>query len=819
MADIIGLKVAGERLRTGCAWRKPGGRAEAPPHLAVLVMTLVVVSSAFGASTTVQEAVAALQRQDFKTAEAKLRAEVKTHPADAEALSLLGVALDEQQKFVDGRVFHKRAMAAAPRSTAVLYNYANNLLATGDEKAAREILAKSLALDPADHQANLAMAQVALNHGDGNTAMTYLDRLPNAPDTAILRLPALDLAGRTAEAKALFDQLLPAVQNDSRAGLAFGLALEKARQFDQAEAFLTQALTKDAANFEILYHLGVSASNAGRQEKAASALEAALRAQPNDADALYALALVDSRMSQPEQAIRLLAKAAQIAPQRADVQKLIAIETRNIKADEDSVAAWDRYLKLAPDDEEAKRERAFGLARLQRLDEALPELRAYVAKHPNDAVGFYELGMAESVNDPGKAIERLNRAVELQPDFVAARAGRGILLHLSNQPEKAVADLQFAVNHIPEDAPERAPMLDRLGQALVAMDRVNDALPVLRKASELAPNDAQTLLHLANALAETGKTDESDKLMARFREMDPGKRAPKVTGVVDYLSLSPEARHELYRERLEKAVKERPDDMSSQILYLKLLLADNRIPDALDDAKKIAARKPSSKWLADAGHALIEARQYGAAKELLDQAAADSAARFVGFDLDRAIAAFHGAGEGADAAVAGLKALDAVPASNRRASYYLARAEMLDAKGDRAGAVAALREGVKAVPDDVDLYWQAAVLMVKDGHANEALSVLDGGEKALPGDWQIPVIRAMVLELAGKTDDARRALADAQRRWPEAAAVWEAEGSILLAHGQDAEGRKALATAAALGARGGDAAPRKILFGGPPREW
>lgn len=766
-----------------------------------------------------QEAVEALQHQDFKGAEVKLRAEVKAHPADAEALSLLGVALDEQQKFTEGRVFHKRAIAAAPRSTAALYNYANNLLATGDEKAAREILAKSLAINPADHQANLAMAQVALNHGDGKEAMSYLDRLPNAPDTAMLRLPALGLAGRTAEAKALFDQLLTATQNDAGAGMAFGLALERARQFDQAEAFLTQALTKDPANFQLLYHLGVSASNAGHNEKAATTLEAALRVRPNDADALYALALVDSRMSQPEQAIRLLAKAAQIAPQRADVQKLIAIEARNIKADEDSVAAWDRYLKLAPNDEEAKRERAFGKARLQLLDEALPELRSYVAKHPNDAVGFYELGMAESVNDPGQAIERLNRAVELQPDFVAARAGRGILLHLSNQPEKAVADLQFAVDHIPEDAPERGPMLDRLGQAMVAMDRVNDALPILRKASELAPNDAQTLLHLANALAEAGKTDESDKLMARFREMDPGKRTPKVSGVVDYLSLSPEARHELYRARLEKAVKERPDDMNSQILYLKLLLADNRIPEALEDAKQIAAKKPSSKWLADAGHALIEGRQYGAAKALLDQAAADSTARFEGFDLDRAIAAFHTAGEGADAATTGLKALDAVPPGSRGASFYLARSGMLDAKGDRAGAMAALRDGVKAAPEDVDLYWQAAVLMVKDGHAADALSMLDGGEKALPGDWQIPVLRAMVLEAAGKTDDARRVLSDAQRRWPEAAAVWEAEGSILLAHGDEAGGRKALATAKALGARSGDAAPMKIFNSGPPREW
>jgi len=119
-------------LRAGDAERKPGGRAEAPLYVGVAVLLAIVASSAFAANPAVDAAVAALQRQDFQAAEVKLRAEVKTHPANAEALSLLGVALDEQQKFIDGRIFHKRAMAAAPRSTAVLYNYANNLLATGD---------------------------------------------------------------------------------------------------------------------------------------------------------------------------------------------------------------------------------------------------------------------------------------------------------------------------------------------------------------------------------------------------------------------------------------------------------------------------------------------------------------------------------------------------------------------------------------------------------------------------------------------------------------------------------------------------------------
>jgi Flp pilus assembly protein TadD len=46
-----------------------------------------------------QEAVAALQQGDSPAAEQKLRAELKTHPDEAEAMSLLGVALDNQKKF------------------------------------------------------------------------------------------------------------------------------------------------------------------------------------------------------------------------------------------------------------------------------------------------------------------------------------------------------------------------------------------------------------------------------------------------------------------------------------------------------------------------------------------------------------------------------------------------------------------------------------------------------------------------------------------------------------------------------------------------
>ena len=594
------------------------------------------------------------------------------------------------------------------------------------------------------------------------------------------------------------------------------MALAKAGQFAQAETFLTHALAADPANFQLLYTLGVAASQAGHNERARGVLETALRQQPKNVDALYALALVYNALAQPEQAIRLLAKAGQLDPRRADVQKLTAITAKNTKADEDSAAAWDRYLKLVPADDEARRERAFAKARLTLLDEALPDLRAYVARHPDDPVGYYELGLSESVADPAKGTSTLDRAIALKPDFVAARAARGILLYSQNKPEAAVKDLEFAVSQLPPDAPERAVMLDRLGQTYIALNRLADAVPTLRKAAQLAPDDPTTQLHLANALAEAGQTQESDALMERFRQMSPGGRTKKVQGVVDYLSMAPGERHELYRTRLEKAVQDHPDDVNSQLLYLKYLLSANDMTAASEVALKLPALKPGTAALADAGHALLAARQFPAAKNLLSQpGVADSSPSAT---LDLAIATFHAAGSADE----GLRQLDRSPPSSRNGDYYLAKAQMLDASGDSPSAIAAIEQALKLEPERVDSYWQAAVLLSANHRDADLFRLLDQAAKTLPAEPQIPVIEAAFLELSGKTDDAQRTLAAAQRRWPEVPSIWIAQGIILAAHDHLDAARKALETAAVLGARSPEtysAFAEKLFLTAPPENW
>jgi tetratricopeptide (TPR) repeat protein len=633
-----------------------------------------------------------MQRGDFPAAENTLRADVEAHPGDAWALSLLGVALDNQKRLPEAEEFHRQAVAASPRSAEILNNYGTHQWIAG--------------------------------------------------------------------------------------------------QFAQAEISFASALAAAPAYFNALVNLGVMATYGGHYERAHEVLESALRQQPQNVDVLYRLAFVEEATRQWESAVMRLAQAAKLDPRRADVQKLLAVTATELGALDDASSAWDRYLKLEPNDEAARRERGYTAAKMGKLEQAIAELEWFLARHPDDPVGHYELAQAERTIDMVQSLEHLNKALSLKPDYLIARAARGSLYYQEGKPESALADLELVASQQPDDAAN----LDRLGQTYQALDRPADAVRVLRKAAELAPENSATVLHLARALADAGQTKESEAVMDRFRRLGPAQKRDVPAGLVEYLSLTPEQRRADYRARVEKAIHDHPDDPAAQVQYLKLMIEDHNADRVAAAAKRIAALKPAAPVLADAGRALLAASQYTLARDLLQQADA-AGPRADGVQLDLAVATFHATG-----AKAGLELIDRLPDSGRTGDYYLARAQMLDASGKVQEAVSALDQALHAAPEQPDLYRQAVALLVKRDLAAAALRIVEEGARVLPENREILLLKATTLEFAHRTGDAELLLSEVQNRWPEWPNVWLAHGIILATHRHYEESRQALETAVALGA-------------------
>jgi tetratricopeptide (TPR) repeat protein len=747
------------------------------------LVSALAIAAAAEDGPAIRSALAALQRGDFAAAEQTLRPEVLSHPNDASALTLLAVALDGQRKFPEAEDLHRRAAASAPNSPDVLNNYANHLLSTGDEAGAGHLYLQVVALAPANYNADVQLARLSFKAGKGAEALLYLRSLPagqqDSPNLAPLRIAALYLASENQEADRLAAYWLAASRNDLNQSFSIGLALADAGKFQGAERFFTQALALAPADFNVLFNLGVVVWRTGDYQRAREVLEAAQRQQPQNVDVLYNLALVDRAANRDESAVALLAQAARLAPQRSDVQKLLAMTTGDLGALDDSAAAWDRYIRMEPNDDIGRRERGFTAFKKGLFEQGLADVEWFVKRHPDESVGHFELGAIENKDNPAQALVEYDRALELKPDFGAVHSERGSLYYQMGKPEAALPDLEAAVTLRPDDAVS----LDRLGQTYLALDRSGDAVRVLRRAATLSPDDSKMQLHLARALADNGQSAESKTAMDRFRQLGPVVNRAVPGGLVDYLSLTPEERRADYRRRVERLVREHPEDTAGELDYLQLLLDDGDFRRAAETARKLGELKAPAGVLAKAGRALLEAGQYLPARELLEKAG--------GAQLDLARSAFYASGS-----AEGLRLLDRVPDSARNWAFYLAKAEMLDAGGQPSEAATSLDRALHASPDQPEPYVQACLYLLRKGRAPDAVRV---STKA-PQTRETLLVRAVALEFTAGTAAAQGILEQVQNRWPEWAPAWAVDGVIAGIHGRRNDAVASLRTAVALGA-------------------
>jgi tetratricopeptide (TPR) repeat protein len=736
----------------------------------------------------VSAAIDSLQHGDLATAEQTLRVETKAHPDNIPALDVLGVVLDQEKKFAEADQIYRRATTLAPHESGLLNNYGNHLVASGKTAEARAVFLKVLALNPHPVNASVQLARISLQQKSPADALHFLSALPEAarqnPDVQLLTMQADYALGRTADADVLFEKI--SQQADPR---RLAAALAAAGQYEKAEALFSRALEANPGNFEILYDLGLAASHAGHNQRAREVLETALAQQPENVDVLYDLAAVNAALNRNEAALQLLAQAARLAPNRTDVLRLLARTAAQLGYFADSVQAWDRYLQLAPADDMAHRERAFAQSALgDNLQAGLSALRSYVAMHPRDPVGHYELGVAESATDTAEALHQLNAALVVRPDLAAARLARGLLNYRQGNFSAALPDFEFAAQH----EPDNATVLDHLGQTYMALDRAPQAVPLLSKAADLAPRDSKILMHFGRALSETGQADEAKAIFTRFRELGPDRSAfAHPAGLVDFLSLAPEEQLARYRAGVERTVQQSPNNAEAQVRYLALLLDAGKTEDAAATAARIITLKPSSALLAQAGQALLDASQYPAAKDFLAQAVVIDPSS-PDLQLDLAIATFRSG----DAQTA-LALLDRIAPPGRTGDYYLARAEMLDAAG-RVDQAAALSQALHENPKRPELYRRAAALLMRNHRPADALDLLDRGLRVLPNDPALLVARAAALAIVERPADSERLLQNIENRWPEFADAWAAHALVLDLQGHPEQARRMMDTAVLL---------------------
>jgi len=748
--------------------------------------------------TVLQQAASDFQAGKVSEAEQALRGALKQAPGDPAALGLLGVVLDAQKRFEEAEGAYKRALAVAPGSAALLNNLGNHYMALGKLDLARAAFLKVVAAAPRHPNANLQLAQISIDARQGPAALKYLDRLPSedqaSPPVAIMRAKALKLAGQDAAAGNLLAEIEKNAGNDPGIASSIGMVYVDWQRYADAENAFARALDADPTNFDILYNLGLAAQHAGHLPRAVEVYQVALRQRPQDNDCLFNLASIYIQTGRADEAIVPLMQAHNAAPERPDVLLALAQTSQDLGFYGDAAGSLDQYLKLKPNDDIARRERGFCLIRSAGLDRGLEDLRWYTQKHPRDPRGFYELAIGETVREQDKALQHLNQALALDPKFDAARQARALLYYQKGETEESVADLKLVLAAKPDDF--RA--LDSLGQDYVRLGKFQEAADVLARAYEIAPKDPMTLTHYSHVLARLGRKEEAEKVMADFRALGPeeGRIRPH-TGLLDFLSLTPEQQHARLAANIQRIMTTWPDDPTLRLRLGKALLMQGKTDEAIEAFRGLRKLTSDFDLLSACGKELFDHGQYAAAREFLEPALAAKPSA-ADLRLDLAISVFQ-SGSAEDA----LKVLDGTPPGQRKGDYFLLLAQILDGMNKYDEAVEALNRGFASAPTRADLYFQAGVFLFKHDQYQQAIRILEQSQQILPDAPELQLLLAMAYEMVRYHDQTLRVLEHLESRWPEWGLPYMVHGITLAIRLRSAEAKPVLENAVALGADNG----------------
>lgn len=741
-----------------------------------------------------EQALNSLGKGESAEAEKVLQPALRAHPNDVRALGLMGVILDAQQRYDEAERYYNQALQIDPHSVSSLNNLGNHYLARGDVERARAAFVRVVALK-ADHpNANLQLARMSVAQKQGSQALAYLGHLPlqeqAAPAARFLRAQALDLQGKRAEAVNVLAALAKETPGDARVAFSIGMLYASWKRYEDAERVFKQALEAEPANFDILYNLGLAAMRAGHPQRAQEVFAVALKQRPEDVDTIYNLASLRSQQGHAEQAMDLLVQAQHLAPERPDILLLIAQTAEKLGFYADTAAALEQYLQLKPRDEVARREHAFALACTGKLDEAVPDLRRYVQEHPQATRGLYELGIAETTHEPDRALQQFSRAIEIDPNFEGARYARAVLNFRAGKFSQAVEDLELVRTR----EPENFAALDTLGECYFQLGRRQDALDILSRAAQLAPKDPKILMHYGRALLRAGREKESAAVLQQIKELGPEPLSGRPQGgLLDFFNLAPAQQRARYLAALELRTRTNPRDASLRVRLAKELLAEGKTPEALEVFRNVLPLTSDAKILSECGKALLGAEQYDAAREFLERAVSSDASASDA-RLNLAIAVFHVSGP-----EVGLAELEKAPAGERRGDYFLLRAQMLDAQGKAEEAQESLNRGFRAAPTRPDLYFQAALFLIKHEQYQRAVDLLQQALRIIPDEPKLLLTEAIAYGLMDWPEESRKVLAKIESRWPEWSQPYLINGIVLSGHAKFAEAKPLLETAVALG--------------------
>ncbi len=683
-------------------------------------------------------AVLEFKERKAKEAEALLLRARELEPKSSITNAALGIFYLSQKNVATAEsAFVTAAQGVPPRSPRQI-QLAQFYLQTGQLPAGKKVLEEIYKAAPDAIPPRLLLAELEAKERHYDESLALLDRIltvdPNHAEAMSLAAQVRLAKGENDKAIALLETAVKTYPNGAALRYQLGVAYAAAADYTKAAANYTEALNLAADFPNAIIALADVNIKKGDATAAIVSLRQLLQ-KTNIPEAKLLLGEAYRAQKNWDDALVIYTQLTTAFPQNPRLHFLSGVVLLQQKKLPDARTAFTKAAELAPSDVDIL-EQLFNLDLAEKdISGAKQRVESQILQRPTVARLHLLLARAYfAENNRAAAQTALKKAVELQPNYIEAYLALADMHGMSDQGEKALAELRAASEKNPTDARPffaMATVYERLKNYGAAKDNYERFISLSPKTPAAPETLAVGLNNLAYLYSEQlGDSDKALEVAQRARELLP--RVPEIADTLGW------------------------------ILYKKRIFARAR-PLAEEAAASLPANAEVQYHLGMIAYSVGDIRQ---AKQALTRAM-ELAKTFQGSDIAQNTLSILAI----DPTKADPKAramLENVVVQKKEDSIA---ATLLGAiyehEGNKDKALAIYESAIRANPVNTDAVLGAIRIYRAQKNISKALETANAARIAIPADGSVAHALGVLLQEKGEHSRAAAVLQDAFRRLPE----------------------------------------------------